>query len=376
VTDEPLSVLGWGTYDRERHPRVGILLDGLAANGASVVEVNRPDTSGTEDRVGFVRHPWSAIRHVFRLLRVWRRLVRDGRRVLRSRRVDAILVGYLGHLDVVVARLAFRRRVIVLDHLVFAEDTARDRGAGGGVTRWVLRRLDRIALRSSTIALLDTAAQLELAPERLRRRCFVVPVGASEAWFSAGRERERAAGASPGSLRVVFFGLFTPLQGAVTIARALAILARREVPVEATLVGGGQDAESARAALGAATPTWLDWVGIAELPALVASHDVCLGVFGVGPKTGRVVPNKVFQGAAAGCAIVTADTPAQRDLLGDVAAYVPAGSPEALADELERLARDRRAVARLGERAREWATGYAPAAIAAPLLERIREVAR
>ena len=43
----------------------------------------------------------------------------------------------------------------------------------------------------------------------------------------------------------------------------------------------------------------------ADLPALVAGHDVCLGIFGTGDKALRVVPNKVFQGAAAGCAIVT-----------------------------------------------------------------------
>ena len=72
----------------------------------------------------------------------------------------------------------------------------------------------------------------------------------------------------------------------------------------------------------------------ANLPALVAGHDVCLGIFGTGDKALRVVPNKVFQGAAAGCAIVTSDTAPQRRALGDAAVLVPPGDPEALAAAL------------------------------------------
>ena len=54
-----------------------------------------------------------------------------------------------------------------------------------------------------------------------------------------------------------------------------------------------------------------------EGPALVAGHDVCLGIFGTGVKAQLVVPNKVYQGAAAGCAVVTSDTAPQRRALGE-----------------------------------------------------------
>jgi len=99
--------------------------------------------------------------------------------------------------------------------------------------------------------------------------------------------------------------------------------------------------DETRAAARAANVEWIDWVEPELLPYLVACHDVCLGIFGTGPKALRVVPNKVFQGAAAGAAIVTSDTPPQRQELGDAAAYVPAGDPNALAAELRRLAEDR-----------------------------------
>ena len=44
--------------------------------------------------------------------------------------VDVVLVGYLALFDVWLARLRFRRSTIVVDQLVFAEETGIDRGAG------------------------------------------------------------------------------------------------------------------------------------------------------------------------------------------------------------------------------------------------------
>ena len=96
---------------------------------------------------------------------------------------------------------------------------------------------------------------------------------------------------------MVFYGLFTPLQGAPVIGAALARIAGE--PISVTMVGGGQDEpdEGGRRGqpgrpLGGLGPRET------ELPALVASHHVCLGIFGTGDKALRVVPNKVFQGAA------------------------------------------------------------------------------
>src|ERR1700753_556024 len=108
------------------------------------------------------------------------------------------------------------------------------------------------------------------------------------------------------------------------------------------MVARGQDeAETKRAAAANAAVRWLDWVPSDELPALVGAHDVCLGIFGTGEKALRVVPHQVFQGAAAGCAIVTSDTAPQRRTLGDAARLVPPGDPAALADALRELAADR-----------------------------------
>jgi glycosyltransferase involved in cell wall biosynthesis len=62
-----------------------------------------------------------------------------------------------------------------------------------------------------------------------------------------------------------------------------------------------------------------------------------------------VIPNKVFQALACGTPVVTADTPAARELLvdGESALLVPPEHPAELAAALGRLAADRELAADL-----------------------------
>src|SRR5581483_4960509 len=253
-----------------------------------------------------------------------------------------------------------------------ASDTARDRQlSGGGIKGVLLRAIDSGALRSADLVVVDTEEHLDALPPQHRERAVVVPVGAPRAWFDAAVNVDSPETSGPSPLRVLFFGLYTPLQGTPVIGRALARLAG--APVETTMVGKGQDGpETRRAAEANPAVRWLDWVAPDELPSLVARHDVCLGIFGTGPKALRVVPNKVFQGAAAGCAIVTSDTAPQRRLLGDAAVFVPPGDPAALAEVLRALAADRQRVAQLRRAAGALAdAAFTAEAAAAPLLKRL-----
>jgi glycosyltransferase involved in cell wall biosynthesis len=198
----------------------------------------------------------------------------------------------------------------------------------------------------------------------------VVAVGAPHEWYVP----EVAGHETAGPLRAVFFGLFTPLQGAPVIGAALRDLAGEEV--EVTMVGRGQDlAETRRLAAPNPRVRWLDWVPADELPALVAGHDVCLGIFGSAPKATRVVPNKVFQGAAAGCALVTSDTPPQRRVLGDAAVLVPPGDSGALAAALRALAADRSRLAVARASAHKLALdAFTPSRVVAPLHDRLNSI--
>jgi glycosyltransferase involved in cell wall biosynthesis len=358
-----MRVLIFGTYDVAAHPRVGVIAEGLRAAGHEVRECNAPLGFDTAARVRMLAQPWRVPALGLRLARCWLRLVL---KALRGPRPDVVVVGYLGHFDVHLARALFGRRRVVLDHLIGAADTARDRQVGGGLRQRVLRAIDAAALGAARIVVVDTEEHREALPAKARGRAVVVPVGAPGEWF----QQEPGPDGEP--LRVVFYGLFTPLQGAATIGTAIARLAGR--PVEFTMIGGGQDkAETLRNAENGSAPaptvTWHDWIPAADLPRLVAAHDVCLGIFGTGPKALRVVPNKVYQGAAAGCAVITSDTAPQRRALGDAAAYVPPGDAEALADAIAELAADPERLSGLRAAARTAARErFTPEKVVAPLL--------
>ena len=363
----------FGTYDTAMHPRIATIAEGLAARGFDVTECNIPLGLTTADRVDMLAKPWKAGGLVARLVSRWLGLAAKARGLGRP---DVVVVGYLGHFDVHLARLLYRRGKvpIVLDHLISAANTAKDRRLDGGMKTKVLRLIDAAALRAADIVVVDTEEHLEIVPEKYRSKAVVVPVGAPTPWHEAAREAPADTVSSTtgsGPLKAVFYGLYTPLQGTPVIGEALGRLAG--APVEVTMIGRGQDeAATKEAAAANQSVRWLDWVPAAELPALVAAHDVCLGIFGTGDKALRVVPNKVFQGAAAGCAVITSDTAPQRRVLGDAAVLVPPGDPAALADALLRLADDREALLKLRHAARQLAAErFTPRQVVEPLTDRL-----
>ncbi|WIB25344.1 glycosyltransferase [Curtobacterium sp. MCSS17_015] len=349
-----------------------MLADGLRARGHVVVEANVPLGLSTRDRVAMLGARSGATRMAWRLARSWTRLAVQALRVRVAGRPDALLVGYMGHFDVWLARLLFPRTPIVLDHLIFAATTAQDRGVGGsGAKQRLLQFLDEAALRIADVVVLDTDEHRDLVPERLRSKAVVVPVGATAQWYDAAAA---PVGGADGPLRVVFYGLFTPLQGAATIGAAIGALGPED-PVTVTMIGSGQDLEAARdAARGGARTEWIPWVDAAELPALVAAHDVGIGIAGTTPKALKVVPNKVYQCAAAGLAVVTSDTAPQRRAFGDAVLGFPAGDADALAATLRSLAADRDFLAGRRAAAAAAAERFRPEAAVAPLDERLRAV--
>ena len=272
-----MRLLAFGSYDAESHPRVAVLLEGLRASGVTVEECNAPLRLDTAARVRLLQEPWRLPRLVVELARSWWVLVRGARRAARP---DAVLVGYLGHFDVLLARLLFRGVPVVHDMLVFASDTARDRGAGG-VKQRLLAGLDAAAVRASDVVVVDTDEHLRLLPPARQADGVVVPVGVPSSWL--GPQPSTRGPTRP--VRVVFYGLYTPLQGAPVIGRALALLAD-EPGLHVTMVGAGQDLETTRRSaarrrrgrrpgrvgrLGAARSSCRRWS---------PSHDVCLGIFG------------------------------------------------------------------------------------------------
>jgi glycosyltransferase involved in cell wall biosynthesis len=280
---------------------------------------------------------WEGRRHSWRAgLRVGVRLAAAEGRLLASAlpTVDAVIVGYPGHLDVPVARLKARGRPVVFNPLLTLADTLvtdRRRFEPDSPAARLLERVDRIAFGTADLVVADTDADRRFFERLTPTAVEVCYVGAEERLFVPGWS-------PPREFEVMFVGKLIPLQGVDTIVEA----ARRLPEVRFRLVGSGQLERLLRDR--PANVRHEPWIQYEDLPAALHRAGCALGVFGRTEKTQRVIPNKAFQALACATPLVTADTPAARELLVDgvSALLVPPADPDALASAIQRIAGDPR----------------------------------
>ena len=188
----------------------------------------------------------------------------------------------------------------------------------------MLQLVDRAAFRAADLVVADTEAHAAFF-----RRVFGLPdervdvalVGAEEALFRPGLAAARAV---PGALRREADPAprprddprgrrarpGDPLQGRRATASSAPLLDDRPPNVE-----------------------HVHWIPYAELPDAYRAPGARSGSSARATKAARVIPNKAFQALACACPVITADTPAARELLTDGvdALLVPPGDPDALA---------------------------------------------
>ncbi|HET7225032.1 MAG TPA: glycosyltransferase [Candidatus Eisenbacteria bacterium] len=317
-----MIVCFFGAWDPE-YPRNRVLRAGLRRAGVTVTEAR------VAEHRAFRR--WPALALAF---------ARAGRDA------DVVFVPEFRHKDVPLARALAGRRRLVFDPLVSRWDTlVHDWGLhreGGLQARWN-RRLDRWSLGLADVVWCDTWAHGELyaalgVPRaRLRR----VLVGCEDAFFAVGPPPPEDV------VRITYLGGFLPLHGVSVMIEAAVLLERASglPPWRMALVGRGITYEAARehvARLGLERVDLPGATAYADSPRVLAESHVVLGAFGTSPKAGRVIPHKVYQGLAAGRAVVTGDGAGVREVFtpGTHLELVTAGDARALAATLERLLRD------------------------------------
>lgn len=343
-----MKVLYFGTYDRAS-PRNMQVISCLRAAGVEVTERHR-QVWGRDNWVPGARQLWALGRSEIALAR---REKNDD--------ADVLVVGYPGHPDMPSARRVARGRPIVFNPLVSAADTLvsdRRNFKPSSLAASLIARLDRRAFRSADLVVADTEAHAELFRQEFglpHDRVVVAMVGAEDALF-------RPSDTPREPFQALFVGKLIPLHGLDTIVAAAALVP--EIPF--SIVGTGQllhvlDGRSANV-------EHVKWIQYQDLPAAYQRAGCALGVFGTGPKTSRVIANKVFQALACGCPVITADTPAARELLTDDqdAILVPPGDPEALAAAVKRLAESRETADRIGAAGRATYEARASEAVLGP----------
>lgn len=346
-TAEVDRLIFFGGYDPE-YPRNAIIRKGLMRCGISVSECR-------------VHHRWKVVRRYPVLLWRYARCGKGGK---------ILFVPDFRHKDVplawLLARLSGKR--CIFDPLVSRYETrVLDRGdaAEGSLQSWHNRNIDRISFRLPDLILSDTDAhgvffreEYAVHPGKVR----TLYIGYDDELFEM-----RAHRGGDGALRVLFYGTYLPLHGADVIVGAARLLPDT---VTFTLVGEGQTYHEVRSSAAGLTPgriTFRPTMPAGELADAIASSDVVLGIFGVTPKAQVVIPNKVYQALAVGRAVVTADTPAVREIFtdGEHLLMVRPGDAAALARGIERLHLDPALRSRLAGCGGDLVRGhYHPAAVA------------
>ncbi len=319
-----MRVVLWGTYDTGK-PRTRLLRRALDTAGVEIIEIHAPVWNGVEDK-SQVKGILPRLKLAMRWLRAYPGLIV---RYLKAPDHDAVVVGYMGHLDVLILWLFARLRgkPIVWDAFLSLYDTVvQDRRmiSPGNPAAWALRAWEWLACRAADRVVLDTAAHARLFRELYglaEARTAAVFVGAELDVFAGAwppEPRAHSPSRSDDEITVLFYGQFIPLHGIATIVAAAQDAS--DLPIHWVVIGQGQEEARVRSLIEAgpqARLEWLPWVPYEELTAWIARTDICLGVFGTSAKASRVIPNKVFQILAAGKPLVTRDSPAIRELLPD-----------------------------------------------------------
>ena len=259
------------------------------------------------------------------------------------------------HKDVPLAWMITRllRRKLIFDPLVSRYETRvldrgdAEEGSAQAKHNW---NIDKITMRMSDMVLADTDAHAKFYIKEFdvdEKKVNTLYLGFDDTVFRALPERE-----SDGVFRILFYGSFLPLHGTDVIVETARLL---DDGFRFRIVGSGQTMDEFRAradGIGSERIELSGNVPESDLPGLIAEADVVLGVFGTTPKTKMVIPNKVYQAMACGRPVVTADTPAVREIFTpeEHLICVPPGDAVLLAAQLKRLRDDREFAASIGKR--------------------------
>jgi len=319
-------------------------------NDVEVIECHKNVWQGVEDKSqisGWMRKLKIIIRWLFNypLLVV---------RYLRLPRHDFVVVGYMGHFDILVlwpfAKL--RGVPIVWDAFLSLYNTVvEDRKllALYNPLSLLLFCWEWLACWLANCIVIDTQAHGRYFSQKFGvssgkiKRVFV---GAETDLFYPLKKKIRASGKETNGhpFTVLFYGQYIPLHGIKYIVQAAKLTEKDNI--RWILIGQGQEKQTIvglAQSMDVESITFIDWVPYEELLSYLQQADLCLGVFGGTDKTKRVIPNKVYQIIAAGSPLLTGDTPAIKELIPNGCqgiSLVPVANAESIAEIVVSLARN------------------------------------
>lgn len=293
-TQKRLTVCYFGTYTPE-YSRNSILISGLKKNGVDVIECR------TVSR-GFFKYIDLIIKH-------WK--IRN--------KYNIMIVGFQGIQAMILAKFLTRKTIIfdafasIYDSMVMDRKSVKEGSFAARYYWW----LDKISMTLADIILFDTNEHIDYASKEFRikkekfRRIFI---GADTNVFFPVKKENNSK-----KFNILFYGSFLPLQGIDYIVKAAKFL-EEEKGIVFEIVGWGPEKKKTIELFNNLKPGNLFFTDGQNQEALREKSsyaDLCLGIFGDTNKTKRVIPNKVYECLAMNKPVITADTPAIRELFED-----------------------------------------------------------
>lgn len=251
-------------------------------------------------------------------------------------RCNLIFVGFLGHFLVPLVRLFSRKKIIfdsfVSVHLTMVVDRKKIKEGGLGARLADFADLWPCQIAERIFAGTEEEIKYLNRYNRLPKEKFVrLFVGSDDAMFFPRPMVSE-------DFIVEFHGEFQDLHGVEYIIEAAALLPE----VKFWLIGKGYKLNAClqrTKELQLNNVEFIPPVPFTQVPEYMAKSSVSLGIFGRTLKTQIVIPHKVYEALAMGKPIITADTPAIRELLQPERHVIlcEVANPASLAAAIKRL---------------------------------------
>lgn len=170
---------------------------------------------------------------------------------------------------------------------------------------------------------------------------------------------------------VHWHGSYIPAQGVEKIIEAVKICAS-DPKIRFRMIGDGAGFKKIQKLVENYNLSNLEVVGhrvpLSRLNEYMAESDATLGLFGDVERASRAVPNKVYEGLAAGKAVISMESPAVREIFSDEEILFVHNDPESIADGIKMLANNPEKCKILAKNGYAAVSKYFPAPIARLLI--------
>lgn len=305
-----MKICFFGTYDK-KYSSNKIILDGFKRNNVQVVEVNN-DVRITALNSSKHLAIFALIKRILVKLSLIPLIIRNFKRI---RKCDAIYVGYPGHIDILfaypLAKLLGKKLIfypLIILWITFTEDI--NLFTKNSIYAKALKLYERFIYKLPDLIYADIPLQKKIFVEEFGVNPKIIeeiPIGADDLIYKySGIEKNIK------DLKVVYYGLYSPLHGVEVILKAAKLL-KKYKDIKFLMVGKGQTFEkNYQFAKNEKLNNVIFYTEATEENAtdILNSGHLFLGHASKSPTVYRTLPNKVYQGLALGKVVITIKTPA------------------------------------------------------------------